>query len=353
MTVPACVLNTLPHVNTSVVNDLRSLKLTGCDPAATATLQQARPSSMATPTQLQKVSQRVKNASLKLTTESTTHAPFMRRVNEIIKEFRVEKAIELKFRMGTQVEAKRHSAIKSGKVREAILKLSDADFKAALDDTKFDAKEVDIARSILTSSTPLEFDFLWEEDDHPVRICASLGNELVPIDPGSTADLWDELDSLDYVLDASSNVSRLAGLINALHKRLREAGEDVTTSRKVSAMVKALKPVSKFEKVIFEMNKQTFNSFTKAKDVMEKLLKSLSKLKKGKQEEAAATPNHQSSVEKAQNDELLMFKRFQDFQKRQSDHPRDDHHYGRGRGRGRQACVMWADCVMLGLITSV
>ena len=113
MTVPACVLNTLPHVNTSVVNDLRSLKLTGCDPAATATLQQARPSSMATPTQLQKVSQRVKNASLKLTTESTTHAPFMRRVNEIIKEFRVEKAIELKFRMGTQVEARRHSAIKS------------------------------------------------------------------------------------------------------------------------------------------------------------------------------------------------------------------------------------------------
>ena len=76
---------------------------------------------MATPTILQKVAQRVKNASLVLTTESKTHIPFMRKVNEILKEFRAEKAVELKFRMPTQVDKKRHSAMRLGKVREAIL----------------------------------------------------------------------------------------------------------------------------------------------------------------------------------------------------------------------------------------
>ena len=111
---------------------------------------------MATPTVYQKISQRVKNAGLKLTTDSATHMPFIRRVNTILKEFDAEKALELKFRAQWQDEARINKPVESARVRAAILAMSKEDFKTALEATPQDKKKVEMSTSILTNSTPTD-----------------------------------------------------------------------------------------------------------------------------------------------------------------------------------------------------
>ena len=228
---------------------------------------------MATPTVYQKISQRIKNAGLKLTADSSTHMPFIRRVNGILKEFDAEKALELKFRAQWQDEARINKPVESARVRAAILAMSKEDFKAALEATPQDKKKIEIATSILTGATPSTYDFLWEEGDHPVKIYASLGQELFPGDEASTNDLWDQLDEQDLQADHAGNVTRLAASINGIHNRLKDAGESLSVGRKVSALIKALKPKSKFASVIFEMKKTSWKSFTKAVARLQEVIK--------------------------------------------------------------------------------
>ena len=289
---------------------------------------------MATPSVYQKISQRVKNANLKLTTDSGTHLPFMKRVNSIIKEFDAEKAVELFFRAPWQDEPRRNKPIESARVRAAILDLSKEDFKSALEQTPMEKKKVEIATSILTGAIPTDYDFLWEEKDHPVKIYSSLGHELFPGDANATNELWDELDDLDFA-DYDRKVSKLTAAINRIHKRLKDCGEDLSTGRKVAALIKALRPKSKYAQIIFEMKKQTWASFTKAQSRLESLLKTWADLQpsssKQTAEEAIVNTNG-NCAPSGSNSEALMFAQFKKFMNSN----RNQAHAQRGGWRGRR-----------------
>ena len=292
---------------------------------------------MATPSVHQKISQRVKNANLKLTTDSGTHLPFMKRVNSIIKEFDAEKAVELFFRAPWQDEPRRNKPIESARVRAAILDLSKEDFKSALEQTPMEKKKVEIATSILTGAIPTDYDFLWEEKDHPVKIYSSLGHELFPGDANATNELWDELDDLDFA-DCDQKVSKLTAAINRIHKRLKDTkdcGEDLSTGRKVAALIKALKPKSKHAQIIFEMKKQTWASFTKAQSRLESLLKTWADLQpsssKQTAEEAIVNTNG-NRAPSGSNSEALMHAQIKKFMNSN----RNQAHAQRGGWRGRR-----------------
>ena len=274
---------------------------------------------MASPAIYQKISQRVKNAGLKLTTDAATFMPFIRRLNAILNEFDAEKALELKFRAPWQEEAQINKPIESARVRAAILGMSKADFDAALEATPQDQKKIQMATSILTTAIPTDYDFLWEEKDHPVKIYSALGQELFPGDAHATNDLWDQLDEQDLDGDYDGNVIKLAAAINAIHNRLKDAGESLSVGRKISALIKALKPKSKFSNVIFEMKKQPWKSFTKAVSRLQEVIKTWQKIKeeKPKQEEITNETSSSSSsgpngkwVPLDANNETLMFQRF-------------------------------------------
>ena len=114
---------------------------------------------MASASTLQKVSQRVKNASLKLTNDTTTHCPFMRRVNSIIQEFEVESA--LKFRFTEKDDGKSRSSqgsiqsvLTHAKFADAVLAMSDEDLEKAHKAAKAPQEDIDICKAILTNAIP-------------------------------------------------------------------------------------------------------------------------------------------------------------------------------------------------------
>ena len=246
---------------------------------------------MATATQLQKVSQRVKNASLKLTEDTATHCPFLRRVNMIIEEFKVENALKFKFREqkenGGAFAESIESVLSHAKFADAVLAMSPADLKSACADAKATPQQVEICKAILTNSIPAPFDFLWREDDPPIKIYASLRKELIPSDETTADYMWDDLDNLDLFKDFGGNVTKLAAKINELHKRLQEAGETVSVAKKVKALLGALRPMTKFKDIILELGKTKWRSFTRAKDAAARLLKAKARIDKKIEREAS------------------------------------------------------------------
>ena len=148
---------------------------------------------MATPTILHKVAARVKNASLVLTEDSTTWCPFLRKVGgQIIWEFKAAKGLTVSLPSdsadaepadgddGGDIKRQIYNVMDSGKVRDRVLSLTDSDLKAAIIEAGASQKEQDLCKAILTSAIPSSHNYLYDEEDHPVKIYSSLGNELLP-----------------------------------------------------------------------------------------------------------------------------------------------------------------------------
>ena len=146
-------------------------------------------------------------------------------------------------------------------------------------------------------------------------------------------------------------MTKLAAAINGIHNRLKDAGESLSVGRKVSALIKSLKPKSKFANVIFEMKKTPWKSFTKAVARLQEVIKTWKQIRP----EQKMAPEHimrddvpTSSSSGAStkgkwvpldaNNETLMFQRFKQFLAqggRGSREGRGGRRGGRGnRGRG-------------------
>ena len=86
------------------------------------------------------IAQRIKNAKLVLTMDSTTHCPFMRRVNRIIKDFKCEKALTIKLPDPLDNgEEKIVSVMEHGRWAQPILSMTNEDIELAIGQTRVTA----------------------------------------------------------------------------------------------------------------------------------------------------------------------------------------------------------------------
>ena len=184
----------------------------------------------------------------------------------------------------------------------------------------------------MTQAIPKEFDYVYDDDWIPVQIYLAIKNELEPSDMETAQDLWDEFDNFDLDKDYGGNLSKLAAGINLIHKRLKDNGETVSLSQKIRALVKSLRPVSKYKTVIYDLEKKNdFTSFTHAVSYLKTLVAANNKILK---KEAPHTP---SPAPTDINSELLMFKQYQEMMRNEGQQQNYPNPIGRGRrGGGRR-----------------
>ena len=115
---------------------------------------------------------------------------------------------------GGDIKRQIYNVMDSGKVRDRVLSLTDSDLKASIIEAGASQKEQDLCKAILTSAIPSSHNYLYDEEDHPVKIYSSLGNELLPTDGHAKTDLLDDLDKLDLDKDFGGNLSKVYSKVN-------------------------------------------------------------------------------------------------------------------------------------------